>query len=652
MSATLSYAHAAGAASSDVKEEKAESSKGSLLDIPDVSLPAVEQKNDVKEEKSEEPAPAAILPKDVTPPEVVSEPATETCAESNLDDNSKPVELSPKPNEAESKEAQEAQKKVKLAPAPPPPTNAWGTTPKPIPVSRNPITETILSETNTGDSNGPSLFKAPVGKEKWVPFKASVVIASGKNATPSKAGSTKKKNKKKSTVQEKHTKKEQQLQQPQSKPQVAVKSESKDLEAKLPVEDEGSKTEASLAEDENDNTVKSEEEVSEASSSPQDSENAREPVSVLQNETSSDVDQQPQQITKKHAHSPAGYNNTNSNNNNNNVNGYPYRQHYQNTNGKVYNGSNGNRAYNNANRPYSKRSPNAGGANTGVGNGQNGGASNGSYQQRQYRPHQGQNRRYSNGEVPYIPYNRQYYMPMMFVNGNGTNTAPSANGNSVPSASEEAGAASPNSNGSANNQRHHGNHHGRRNNFASPYMMQPFYAPMGYLPYGQSYGPIIPQNRSQYGAPPEGGKSSRENQLDGLASQIDYYFSPQNLIKDIFLRKNMNDEGFLPLTVVAAFYRVSAMSFNDINAVIECLDRCKNLEYGLIEGENGEKFYKVRPIDNPHQWILSEDQRTAAGRNSTAPSIHQKNDPTKEVKTTTESKELIGAEKPAELEEN
>ena len=70
-----------------------------------------------------------------------------------------------------------SQKKVKLAPAPVPSTNAWGTTPKVIPVGKDPITETILKESHSqqtkhGDSN---VLKAQSGKEKWLPFKASVL---------------------------------------------------------------------------------------------------------------------------------------------------------------------------------------------------------------------------------------------------------------------------------------------------------------------------------------------------------------------------------------------------------------------------------------------------------------------------------------------
>lgn len=41
-----------------------------------------------------------------------------------------------------------------------------------------------------------------------------------------------------------------------------------------------------------------------------------------------------------------------------------------------------------------------------------------------------------------------------------------------------------------------------------------------------------------------------------LRTQLEYYFSPDNLYKDHFLRNQMDAQGFVPLQVLAEFNRV------------------------------------------------------------------------------------------------
>ncbi|GFY87922.1 hypothetical protein Acr_05g0015610 [Actinidia rufa] len=41
-----------------------------------------------------------------------------------------------------------------------------------------------------------------------------------------------------------------------------------------------------------------------------------------------------------------------------------------------------------------------------------------------------------------------------------------------------------------------------------------------------------------------------------VVNQIDYYFSNDNLIKDTFLRRNMDDQGWVPITLIASFKKV------------------------------------------------------------------------------------------------
>ena len=449
-----------------------------------------------------------------------------------------------------------SQKKVKLAPAPVPSTNAWGTTPKVIPVGKDPITETILKESHSqqakhGDSN---LFKAPSGKEKWLPFKASVVIASGKNAgNGGKSGSGKRTSRKKTrNDQERRSGSRKQSPKKAGGSRQAGNGVSAKSEAKTPAKtaqhaEQKPEVAAHTAEQQQQLPQAQKQQRVQRNGKQQQQQQQQPPQQQQQQQQQ----QQSQQQQQQHNHGPAN-----------------------------------------------------------------------GFQSKQYRSHgsnQGHGRRYNNVNLPYIPYNRQYYVPMMYVNMNGEG---SKEGRDVSKAEKPEGkdGAKSESAETKSEEKSEGRRHRRRMNYGQPYMMQPMFAPMGYAPYGQRYGSMMPV-AGQFASGANNAKVSKESQLESLAKQIDYYFSTQNLIKDIFLRKNMNDDGFLPLKVVAGFYRVSMMSFNNLNTVIECLSRCKDLEYGVVKNSSGEKSYKLRPIKNPKQWILAEDQRVAAGKDNTNPEI-------------------------------
>lgn len=48
----------------------------------------------------------------------------------------------------------------------------------------------------------------------------------------------------------------------------------------------------------------------------------------------------------------------------------------------------------------------------------------------------------------------------------------------------------------------------------------------------------------------------------------EYYFSLDNLERDFFLRRKMDQEGFLPIGLIASFHRVQALT-TDINIILE-----------------------------------------------------------------------------------
>lgn len=49
--------------------------------------------------------------------------------------------------------------------------------------------------------------------------------------------------------------------------------------------------------------------------------------------------------------------------------------------------------------------------------------------------------------------------------------------------------------------------------------------------------------------------------VNSMARQIEYYFSPENLAQDKYLRSKLSKEGYAPLSLIAKFYRIVNMSF-------------------------------------------------------------------------------------------
>lgn len=61
----------------------------------------------------------------------------------------------------------------------------------------------------------------------------------------------------------------------------------------------------------------------------------------------------------------------------------------------------------------------------------------------------------------------------------------------------------------------------------------------------------------------------------------EYYFSEENLMKDLFLRRKMDAEGFIPVTLIASFHRVRSLT-TSIDLVIRAIKQSEQLE--LVDG--------------------------------------------------------------------
>ena len=81
---------------------------------------------------------------------------------------------------------------------------------------------------------------------------------------------------------------------------------------------------------------------------------------------------------------------------------------------------------------------------------------------------------------------------------------------------------------------------------------------------------------------------------DYIKRQIEYYFSVDNLERDFFLRRKMDADGFLPITLIASFHRVQALT-TDISLIFAALKDSKVVE--MVEE-------KVRRREEPEKWPL------------------------------------------------
>ncbi|OHF01118.1 La domain-containing protein [Colletotrichum orchidophilum] len=75
-----------------------------------------------------------------------------------------------------------------------------------------------------------------------------------------------------------------------------------------------------------------------------------------------------------------------------------------------------------------------------------------------------------------------------------------------------------------------------------------------------------------------------------MIPQMEYYFSVENLLKDTYLRKNMDSQGFVPLDLVLGFQRVRSVA--DPQTLRTIIAECPQLDYVL--GDDGIERLRSR----------------------------------------------------------
>lgn len=90
----------------------------------------------------------------------------------------------------------------------------------------------------------------------------------------------------------------------------------------------------------------------------------------------------------------------------------------------------------------------------------------------------------------------------------------------------------------------------------------------------------------------------------------EYYFSVDNLCKDMFLRKHMDSQGFVFLSVLAKFNRIKQLTQETELIRYVCLNS-PNIEFRM--GADG--LDRLRKREGWQQWVLSKEERDPSAQN-------------------------------------
>ncbi|KAG1669191.1 hypothetical protein FOA52_001442 [Chlamydomonas sp. UWO 241] len=135
-----------------------------------------------------------------------------------------------------------------------------------------------------------------------------------------------------------------------------------------------------------------------------------------------------------------------------------------------------------------------------------------------------------------------------------------------------------------------------------------YYPPTAYgfapLVGGANGGGCAPGGHHAGGTPVSPGTPGKDEILQSVRLQINYYFSVENLVKDVFLRSKMDDHGWIPLAVIANFNRVRMLT-PDMMLIAEAVRDAPCVEVSL------DAAY-LRAKDDWDKWVLPAQQRDLA----------------------------------------
>uniref|UniRef100_A0A0N5B5Z3 HTH La-type RNA-binding domain-containing protein n=1 Tax=Strongyloides papillosus TaxID=174720 RepID=A0A0N5B5Z3_STREA len=116
--------------------------------------------------------------------------------------------------------------------------------------------------------------------------------------------------------------------------------------------------------------------------------------------------------------------------------------------------------------------------------------------------------------------------------------------------------------------------------------------------------PYHPYFQPHYRNPSFGSVMSTDQIKDCILRQIEYYLSEENLVKDFFIRRKMDENGYISLLLVAGFPKIKNLT-HDINLVIEAMKTSTALEMS-------EDCQYIRTKTNPKSWPLLDEVKNTS----------------------------------------
>lgn len=95
-----------------------------------------------------------------------------------------------------------------------------------------------------------------------------------------------------------------------------------------------------------------------------------------------------------------------------------------------------------------------------------------------------------------------------------------------------------------------------------------------------------------------------------LRQQIEYYFSIENLCKDMYLRQRMDSQGFVPLMVIAAFKRMRELS-PDMGLIRSVCEESNEIDY-VVGEDDCERLRRRQSWDS---FVLPMEDRDDLAKN-------------------------------------
>lgn len=136
------------------------------------------------------------------------------------------------------------------------------------------------------------------------------------------------------------------------------------------------------------------------------------------------------------------------------------------------------------------------------------------------------------------------------------------------------------------------------------------YGPQSGLPPVPPYYPgMYEYNGMPMTAMPYAPLADQQYIFEMVSTQLEYYFSIDNLLKDMFLRKNMDSQGFVFLDVIINFNRIKQLSADPNVLKAACL-RSETIE--IKTGEDGRD--RLRRQEGWEQFVMPKEQREAAAQ--------------------------------------